>query len=129
MLFRSGHTAGASDIQILSEIFKQLRRINSAPQDVDRLLADIQKTARALSKKQGGKPIYYIVSSDYLALVKALACYQKLQEKFAGCIQFICCVQTSLDELSPCREDQSSLLEDLAIILRLKNPKRVTAYV
>ncbi len=123
-----GHTAGASDIQLLSEIFKQLRRVDNAPQDVDRLLADIQRTARALSKNQGGKPIYYIVSSDYLALVKALACYQKLEEKFAGCIQFICCVQTSLDELSPCREDQSSLLEDLAIILRLKNPKRVTAH-
>ncbi|UOG91020.1 MAG: hypothetical protein L3K52_12515 [Candidatus Thiothrix sulfatifontis] len=124
-----GHTAGASDIQILSEIFKQLRRVDSAPQDVDRLLADIQKTARALSKRQGGKPIYYIVSNAYLEMLEDLACYPKLKEKLAGCVQFICCVQTSLDELSPCREDQSSLLEDLAVILRLKNPKRVAAHV
>ncbi|MBO0611897.1 S1 family peptidase [Thiothrix fructosivorans] len=124
-----GHTAGASDIQILSEIFKQLRRVDSAPQDVDRLLADIQKTARALSKRQDSKPIYYIVSNTYLEMLKDLACYPKLKEKLAGCVQFICCVQTSLDELSPCREDQSSLLEDLAVILRLKNPKRVAAHV
>jgi hypothetical protein len=123
-----GHTVGASDIQILSEIFKQLRRVDSAPQDVDRLLADIQKTARALSKRQGGRPIYYIVSNDYLDILKGLACYPKLEEKLAGCVQFICCVQSSLDELSPSSEDQGSLLEDLAVILRLKNPKRVVAH-
>jgi hypothetical protein len=123
-----GHTVGASDIQILSEIFKQLRRVESAPQDVDKLLADIQKTARALSKRQGGRPIYYIVSDAYLDILKGLACYPKLEEKLAGCVQFICCVQSSLDELSPSREDQGSLLEDLAIILRLKNPKRVVAH-
>ncbi|MEN9425229.1 MAG: hypothetical protein RL122_2612 [Pseudomonadota bacterium] len=127
MIF-DGNTVGASDIQILSEIFKQLRRAETAPQNVDRLLADIQRTAQALSRNKGGRPIYYIVSNDYLAILKGLACYPKLEEKFAGYIQFICCVQTSLDELSPCREDQGMLLEDLAIILRLKNPKRVVAH-
>jgi hypothetical protein len=114
----------AADAQLLSPIYKDLRKANKAPQDVQRLLADIVLTARALIGSRDGKPIYYIVSETYLKSLKSRSWFTETEQKLKGCLQFICCVKESSSPVDqPCIEEQDILLEKVANILRLKNTK------
>lgn len=114
----------ASYIQLLSVIYKDLRRSRTAPQQLDQLLKEIGQTAQQMYKRRKNKIIYYLVSDDYLKALKA-SCenFKKLEDQLNGYLQFICCVTDASKQSSACKENQASLLEDVAIILRLKNSK------
>ena len=115
----------ASDFQLLSPIYKDIRRVDQAPQDITRLLDGIGITLRALKGSRGEKQIYYIVPQSYLELLKSRDWFPEFEKKLVGYLQFICCIQESQNQtLDPCQEEQSLLLEKLAKILRLKNKKR-----
>ena len=115
----------ASDFQLLSPIYKDIRRVDQAPQDITRLLDGISITLRALKGSRGEKQIYYIVPQSYLELLKSRDWFPEFEKKLVGYLQFICCIQESQNQtLDPCQEEQSLLLEKLEKILRLKNKKR-----
>ena len=113
----------ASYDQLLTPIFKDLRRSLKAPDDIEALLEGIGITAKKLYERKKGKIIYYLVSPDYLKILKESAeNFAKLEKQVNGYLQFICCVISSSPTDSVSKEQQASLLEDVAIILRLKNP-------
>jgi len=119
----------ASDIELLTPVYKDLRRIDNAPQNVQKLLDDIYLTARSLYKTRNKKPVYYIVSKDYLELLQKKEWFAEAEQKLAGYLQFICCeigaceIGAKSYETSPCPDEQDLLLEHLANILRLRNKK------
>lgn len=114
----------ATDIQLLSEIFKDLRRGGEPPQNVEKLLEKIVLTARS-THEDLGKPIYYLVTQDYLELLKSRAWFADAEKQLASHLQFICCdFKSDQTGHSPSTEDQSELLEKIAQILRLRKPKR-----
>ena len=124
MLFEAISTE-ASDYQLLAPIFKDIRRVDQAPQNITRLQDDIAITLRALKGSRDEKQIYYIVPQSYLELLKSRDWFPEFEKKLVGYLQFICCIQESQNQtLDPCQEEQSLLLEKLAKILRLKNKKR-----
>jgi hypothetical protein len=115
----------ASDIELLSPIYKDLRRAEKAPQDVKQLLAAIELTAQSLNGGRDGKPIYYIASKDYLNMLQDRAWFAETESKLAGYLQFICCNPGPENRgVSPCREEQGLVLDKVANLLRLRNPKR-----
>ncbi|PPC89426.1 MAG: hypothetical protein CTY34_11475 [Methylobacter sp.] len=114
----------ASDIQLLSEIYKDLRRGGEPPQNVEKLLKAIEKTARS-THQDLGKPIYYLVTQEYLELLKSRAWFAEAEMQLASHLQFICCdFKSDQTDHNPCSEDQDLLLEKIASILRMRNPKR-----
>jgi len=124
MLF-DANSPDASDFQLLSPIYKDIRRVDRAPQDITRLLEGIGITLRALKGSRGEKQIYYIIPRSHLELLKSRDWFPEFEKKLVGYLQFICCIQESHNQtLDPCQEEQSLLLEKLAKILRLKNKKR-----
>lgn len=117
-------TPDASYTQLLSLIYKDLRRSPTSPQNIGILLEEIGKTAKKLYERRKNKVIYYLVSSQYLdALKNSAEHFQNLEQQLNGYVQFICCVANTSSNISASKEDQASLLEDVAIILRLKNSK------
>lgn len=120
MLF-DGINTDATEPQLLSKIFKELRGMGMEENDPDPdqnpdfLLKGIAKTARALCDARGRKLIYYIVSESQFNLLKTMPHFQ---EKLAGHLQFICC--NTQPSSSASSEDQELLLEKLAVILRLR---------
>lgn len=115
----------ATDIALLSEIYKDLRRAERTPQDVQQLLKSIQLTARSLHTSRDGRVIYYIVSKSYLDLLQTRDWFVETERKLAGYLQFVCCEsQPSPYDQQPCQEEQDLLLDQVANILRLRNPKR-----
>ncbi len=114
----------ASDIELLTPVYKDLRRIDNAPQNVQKLLDAIYLTARSLYKTSNDKLIYYIVSKDYLELLQEKEWFAEAERKLAGYLQFICCeIGAKSHDASPCLDEQDLLLEHLANILRLRNKK------
>jgi hypothetical protein len=117
----------ASDYQLLFPIYKDIRRADKAPQDISLLRDKIELTLRSLSGSRDGKPIYYIVSQDYLEQLKARDWFAGFEQRLVGYLQFVCCIQEPhRQNPDPCLEEQSLLLEKVANILRLKNTKRST---
>lgn len=111
----------ATDIQLLSRIYKDLRRAGKAPQNVQQLLKKIQLTIRARPK---GTFVYYIIPQAELELLQSRNWFAQTQQQLAGHLQFICCdQQDKLYDQNPCREEQDLLLEKYAYILRLNNQK------
>ncbi len=124
-------SAAAVKKQLLTPIWKDLRPgAFKAPENVETLLKDIILTARSLmiGRKNviDGKnvPIFYLVSNDYLQTLKNTDWFADAEQKLKGYLYFI-----SYDEATnkpndqPCIEEQELLLETVATILRLKNPK------
>lgn len=114
----------ASDIQLLCTIYTDLRRGGEPPQNVEKLLKAI--VLSACSKHQDlGKPIYYLVTQEYLELLKSRVWFADAEKQLASHLQFICCdFKSDQTDHNPCSEDQDLLLEKIASILRLRNPKR-----
>jgi hypothetical protein len=113
----------ASAFNLLTPLYKDLRRTSNAPQDLKRLLQDIELTARSLYEFRDKKSIYYLVSKDYLLLLKKEPWFNDFELKLAGCLQFVCVNKSQDSDQAPCQEDQRLLLEQVANILRLKNKK------
>lgn len=117
----------ATDSQLLSPIYKDLRPGSKAPQDIQRLLDGIVLTAKSLHGARDGKPIYYMVTESYLNMLKEKDWFTKTEQKLKGYLQFICCIRDSTDQAKQaCREEQDLLLEKVANILRLNNKKGST---
>ncbi len=68
MLF-DGLSDEATDYELLSPIYKDLRPGYEAPQAVKKLIDGIVATAQSLKGPRDGKLIYYIVSENYLDMV------------------------------------------------------------
>ncbi len=120
-----GVSEEATDIQLLSPIYQDLRRAPNAPQDQDKLQEDIKQTARNLNRVREGRPIYYMVTSEFLNLLKGRAWFADFERDLAGYLLFVC-VDGAPDssEPGPCLEDQGDLLELMAIILRFRYKRR-----
>lgn len=70
-----------------------------------------------------GKVIYYLIDSDKLKLLKSTSWFAKAQEYLSGYVQFICCIQKIQSDQEHSIEDQTRLLEKLAILLNMINEK------
>lgn len=116
---------GASEIQLLSGIYKDLRQSDQAPQDIDDLVKKISRTAQAKVMIRENKQIYYVVSKSYLDAIQAMSCYTELQRQLAGYMQFICC-SPGTNTSSVCKENQLLLLDIVAEIYRLRKSKGST---
>lgn len=117
---------GAVDIELLQPIYKDLRNQNNAPTNVPRLLKAIIITAKKLYDAQSEKPVYYLVTSDYLQLLQQQDWFEAIEKGLEGALQFVCCdIRAKPYDQNPCvdSEQQGDLLESLAIILRLRNEK------
>ena len=67
------------------------------------------------------KPVYYLVSSDYLAMWESMAEEDGEIRKLAGYLQFICCEKPAkFDQQQASKEDQSLLLDKVARLLALE---------
>ncbi|GJL76003.1 toll/interleukin-1 receptor domain-containing protein [Nitrosomonas sp.] len=113
----------AQDIQLLTPIYKDLRRAHKAPQDVNRLLEGICLTAKT-HFESGEKPIYYIVSKGHFELLQSRAWFGDAENNMAGYLQFVCCDVDAMPYDGSPNDEQDLLLEFLANILRLRNRKR-----
>lgn len=113
----------ASDIQILTPIFKDLRRSPTVPANVNDLIMGIKRSVEAKLKARLGKPIYYLVSDEYFQLLKKQReVFDQLETDLAGKLQFISCIgePTSSNSINPSNEDQEAILDQLAEILRFR---------
>jgi hypothetical protein len=114
----------ASDIELLTPIYKDLRRSAEAPQNVQKLIKGIERTVKALSGSRDGKPVYYLITRGYFDLLKTKDWYEQLNNALSGYLHFAACRSPEKDyESNPCSGDLEQILEKVALLLRLKNAK------
>ena len=110
----------ASDISLLSGIYRDLLRGEPLYNDREKLLEDICVRAEARFENDH-KPIYYLMPRDTMLSLKSAAWFQGMRDRLLGKIQFICCDAPAKPyEFSPTREDQAKLLAHVAEFLYLE---------
>ncbi|WP_020560739.1 serine protease [Thiofilum flexile] len=90
--------------------------------DLEDLLSDIEDAALGLVEARGGKIIYYLVSNDYLMLLREQHWFPKAEKRLSPCIRFICCGSAGDNHHhSPCVESESQreLLRQVGTLLRM----------
>jgi len=104
---------------LLISIYKDL--FGEAPsRDID-LLSKIVNRVKTHYKTQKGKPIYYLVSRDYIKILESTE-YTDAKAQLAGYLQFICCDKpVKPDEGKACTEDQTQLLDQFAYLISLQH--------
>lgn len=116
-----GHSPKAKKEESLIRIYKDLLHVSPSPSSEIDILKKIINRATAISDEIE-KPIYYLVSSDYLAMWESMAEEDGEMKKLAGCLQFICCDKPAKsDERQASSEDQSQLLDKVAYLLSFEN--------
>ena len=106
---------------LLQPIYKDLKRISSAPDEQDNLLEGIIIAATTTFDRTK-KPVFYLISGETSDLLTGQEWYQTLVGRLAGKLLFI---RTDIDDNScaqkSCGEDTATLLEAVAYIYRLEN--------
>lgn len=112
----------ATDMELLIPIYKDLFKTNNAPVKSEELLQGIIRRAKSYKQVRNGKPIYYLVGQTTLQMLASRPWFSDAQQKLEGNLRFVCCnVQPKNYDRSPAKEDQESLLDQLALFLSLKN--------
>lgn len=129
-LLFDGFSESATDEQLLIPLYKKLhpgaRRV---PSKVQELRDGIYARAHAYYRREQGKPVYYLVTQEHLELLESRKWFAEAQQELAGYLQFICCdLQAQPYEQPPCGEDQTLLLDQVALLLSLRNGEE-NAYV
>ncbi len=110
----------ATDITLLSGIYRDLLRGEPSGKDRDELLDDVCNRAEARFNRTG-KPVYYLMPNDTIRLLNSADWFRGMKERLLGKIQFICCdAPCKPYELPPTQEDQALLLAQLAEFLSLE---------
>ena len=68
-----------------------------------------------------GKPVYYLVSVDYLVMWESMAEEDSEIKKLTGYLQFICCENSAKPNQGKANKDQSLLLNEVALLLSLEH--------
>ncbi|WMP17931.1 toll/interleukin-1 receptor domain-containing protein [Thiothrix lacustris] len=115
-------TEDATDELLLARLYKRLHRSPRVPSQVAELLEGIYSRAYSFYRTGQGKPVYYLVTQEQLELLESRSWFAEAQKKLAGYLQFICCdLQCQPYEQPACREDQTLLLDQVALLLSLRN--------
>lgn len=69
------------------------------------------------------KITYYLINSDNLTSLESTSWFKKAQTDLAGYLQFICCGEKNYPDQEHSVEDQTQLLEQLAVLLNMANEK------
>ena len=105
---------------LLGDIHQDLLRSTQVPQDVDQLMKDIRDRAKGIKNASYQRPVYYIVSHDYLQQVQAQPWFTEFETLLKGSLQFICCNQQTLsDNRGATKESQTQLLSAVGLLLNL----------
>ncbi len=114
-----GCSAKAKKEELLIRLYKDLFGI-SPSSSIDILKKIINRTNAIYDEIE--KPVYYLVSSDYLAMWESMAEEDIDLKKLAGYLQFICCESSAkLNQGQASKEDQSLLLDKVAHLLSLEH--------
>lgn len=117
-------TPGAGLKQILTTIYNDLSENppSRIPREDEQLFDDVIDVLEVARGIRQGKPVYYLVTADYLQILSTelnkLALEEQKKQLWCGLIRFVCC---DLDPGQPnaARERQSLLLSHVAKILLL----------
>lgn len=112
-----GNSSQAKKEELLIYIYRDL--FGKSPSSENDILKKIINRANAINDEIE-KPIYYLVSSDYLAMWESIAKEDGEINKLAGYLQFICCEKPAkCDQQQASTEDQSLLLDKVAYLLSI----------
>jgi|GEM_PF-2563945 len=105
---------------LLGNIHQDLHPSKVAPADVGQLMNDIKDRAESIKNATAQRPVYYIVSHDYLQQIQAQPWFTDFEALLKGSLQFICCSQQTLsDNGSATKESQTQLLSAVGLLLDL----------
>lgn len=105
---------------LLGDIHQDLLRSTQVPKDVDQLIREVKDRAVAIKNASYQRPVYYIVSHDYLQQIQAQPWFAEFETLLKGSLQFICCSQQTLsDNGSATKESQTQLLSAVGLLLDL----------
>ncbi len=107
--------------ELLTSIYKDLFGVEPS-KDID-ILKKVIARAKTNYKNQQ-KPVYYLVTADYLAMWESVAkdFSDEDVKELAGCMQFICCDKPAKpNERQASIEDQTQLLDQIAYFLSLQH--------
>ena len=124
LLFDS--TEKAISTQILTDILNDLSPETNIPDTEEGMVEEIYEWAY-VRKDVKKKPVYYLISDEYLQLLEGAKWYGKAKQKLKGVLQFVCCElnprnETQENKLSS-TEDQKILLKRIAYFLSMKKDK------
>lgn len=109
----------AVGITLLGKIHNDLNPSVSLPDGLVKLQKGILNHALAV-KNDRGKPVYYIVSQNYLEQLKKQTWFPDFESQMKGCLQFICCSKESISGSNSATEiDQDQLLTAVDRLLKL----------
>lgn len=105
---------------LLAKIHQDLHKSTSAPNDIDGLMSAIKDRAEAYKNSSDQRPVYYIVSHDYLTQLKGQDWFSAFEKALKGNLQFICCSQDTLSDSGKAAvESQTLLLSAVGLLLDL----------
>ena len=114
-----GCSAKAKKEELLDRLYKDL--FGNSPSSSTDVLKKVINRANAIYDEIG-KPVYYLVSSDYLAMWESMAEEDSEMKKLTGYLQFICCENSAKhNQGQASKEDQSLLLDKVALLLSLEH--------
>lgn len=121
MLMFDAVSVDAVAYTLLAGIHQDLHRKPNVPDNVDDLIRMIKERAVAYKNERSQRPVYYIVSHDYLCQLKAQEWFPGFEETLKGNLQFICCDQDTLSGAgSAAVESQTQLLSSVGHLLNLR---------
>ena len=113
-----GFSAKAKKEELLECLYKDLYRKH--PSSQTEILKNIINRAIA-NHDETGKPVYYLVSSDFLVMWESMAEEDSEIKKLTGYLQFICCENSAKPNQGQANKDQSLLLNKVAHLLNLEH--------
>lgn len=108
----------AREKKFLQDIYKDLYKPDSFPEDIQELQDDIALQLDSVLRVRKGKPIYYLVSPETMNMIEAISWFKDWSQQLAGKLQFIC-IDAKQNQQSPC-SNPAGLLNQFGYLLSLR---------